>query len=87
MSSLGVPAGFRWYNWHQIPLDNDYPHYFPAKDGFAPGVAELKTAGVFVMPCINGRLWDSHDRGAEDFEFSKLALAAATKQDNGLPYL
>jgi hypothetical protein len=60
---------------------------FPAKDGFAQGVAELKAAGVFPMPYINGRLWDSHDRGAEDFEFSKLALAAATKQDDGLPCL
>jgi hypothetical protein len=82
---LGVPAGFHWYNWHQIPFDNDYPHYFPAKDGFGQGVAELKAAGVFPMPYINGRLWDSHDRGTEDFEFTKLALAATTKQDDGSP--
>ena len=82
---LGVPVGFHWYNWHQIPFDNDYPHYFPAKDGFGQGVAELKAAGVFPMPYINGRLWDSHDRGAEDFEFTKLALAATTKQDDGSP--
>jgi len=84
---LGVPAGFHWYNWHQIPFDNDYPHYFPAKEGFSQGVAELKAAGVFPMPYINGRLWDTHDRGAEDFEFSKLALAATTKQDDGSPCL
>ena len=32
---LGVPVGFHWYNWHQIPFDNDYPHYFPAKPNFA----------------------------------------------------
>lgn len=84
---LGMPTGFHWYNWHQIPFDNDYPHYFPAKEGFAQGVADLKAAGVSPMPYINGRLWDSHDRGAEDFEFSKLALAAATKQDDGSPCL
>jgi hypothetical protein len=84
---LGVPAGFHWYNWHQIPFDNDYPHYFPAKEGFSQGVAELKAAGVLPMPYINGRLWDTHDRGAEDFEFSKLALAATTKQDDGSPCL
>jgi hypothetical protein len=84
---LGVPAGFHWYNWHQIPFDNDYPHYFPAKAGFPRGVAELKAAGVFPMPYINGRLWDSHDRGTEDYEFSKVALAAATKQDDGSPCL
>jgi hypothetical protein len=84
---LGVPIGFHWYNWHQIPFDNDYPHYFPAKPGFAQGVAELQGAQVFVMPYINGRLWDSHDRGAEDFEFTTRALAAATKKEDGQPYL
>ena len=31
---LGLPVGFHWYNWHQIPFDNDYPHYFPTKAGF-----------------------------------------------------
>ena len=85
--TLGLPVGFHWYNWHQIPFDNDYPHYFPTKTNFARGVAELQQAGVFVMPYINGRLWDSKDRGAEDFEFSRLALAAATKQESGEPYL
>ncbi len=84
---LGVPIGFHWYNWHQIPFDNDYPHYFPPKEGFQDGVARLKAAGVFPMPYINGRLWDSHDRGAEDFEFSSVALASVTKQENGSPYL
>ncbi len=84
---LGMPIGFHWYNWHQIPFDNDYPHYFPAKEGFAQGVAELKAAGVFPMPYINGRLWDTHDRGGEDFEFTRLALAAATKQGDGRPFI
>ena len=84
---LGVPTGFHWYSWHQIPFDNDYPHYFPSKDGFAAGVADLKAAGVYVMPYINGRLWDSHDRGSGDYEFSKLALAGVTKQFDGSPYL
>jgi len=85
--ALGLPVGFHWYNWHQIPFDNDYPHYFPTKAGFAQGVAELQQAGVFVMPYINGRLWDSRDRGAEDFEFSRVARAAATKKEDGQPFL
>ncbi|MBU6401119.1 MAG: hypothetical protein KGS61_12430, partial [Verrucomicrobia bacterium] len=84
---LGLPVGFHWYNWHQIPFDNDYPHYFPAKPGFAEGVRELKSAQVYPMPYINGRLWDTHDRGTNDFEFTRLALPAATKQDDGQPYL
>lgn len=84
---LGVPTGFHWYNWHAIPFDNDYPHYFPTKPNVAPAVADLKAAGVFVMPYINGRLWDTHDRGAEDFEFSTVALPATTKQEDCKPCL
>jgi hypothetical protein len=85
-TELAAPVGFHWYNWHQIPFDNDYPHYFPPKDGFREGVAELRKAGVYVMPYINGRLWDTHDRGAEDWEFTRVALAAATKDETGNPY-
>jgi hypothetical protein len=84
--ALGIPVGFHWYNWHQIPFDNDYPHYFPPKEGFREGVAELKTAGVYPMPYINGRLWDTHDKGAEDWQFSQVARAAATKDEQGNPY-
>lgn len=82
----GVPVGFHWYYWHQIPFDNDYPHYFPVKPGFAEGVRQLKESGVFVMPYINGRLWDTRDRGIEDFQFSTVAKPSATKDENGNPY-
>ncbi len=84
---LGEPVGFHWYNWHQIPFDNDYPHYFPAKPDFAAGVETLEKAGVHVMPYINGRLWDTHDRGAEDYEFSRLALPATAKRPDGQPFV
>ncbi len=83
---MGVPVGFHWYNWHQIPFDNDYPHYFPTKEGFAEGVRELQQSGVFVMPYINGRLWDTRDKGMDDWQFSKVALPAATKREDGTPY-
>jgi hypothetical protein len=83
---MGVPVGFHWYNWHQIPFDNDYPHYFPTKEGFAEGVRELQQSGVFVMPYINGRLWDTRDKGNEDWQFSKVALPAATKREDRTPY-
>lgn len=84
--TVGVPVGFHWYNWHQIPFDNDYPHYFPPKDGFREGVAELKAAGVYPMPYINGRLWDTHDKGAQDWEFTRVGLAGATKDEAGKPH-
>lgn len=85
-SAMGLPVGLHWYSWHQIPFDNDYPHYFPTKEGFARGVAELKSSNVYVMPYINGRLWDTRDRGMEDYQFSSIAKAAATKDDRGEPY-
>ncbi|MCL5995445.1 MAG: DUF6259 domain-containing protein, partial [Chloroflexi bacterium] len=71
----------------QIPFDNDYPHYFPTKPGFTEAVHELQQAGVYIMPYINGRLWDTRDRGAEDFEFTRVALPAATKDEHGQPYV
>lgn len=84
---VGVPTAFHWYCWHQNPFDNDYPHYFPTKDDFADGVKELQNAGVYVMPYINGRLWDTRDKGMEDFEFTSVALPSATKDKNGKPYI
>lgn len=84
--AMGVPVGFHWYGWHQNPFDNDYPHYLPAKDGFAEGVRELQAKGVYVMPYINGRLWDMRDKGAKDFEFSHVALPAVAKNDEGKPF-
>ena len=79
---MGVPTALHWYNWHQIPFDTDYPHYFPAKPGFAAGVKELQAAGVRVMPYINGRLWDT---GLEDF--GKAARPFACKNERGEPYI
>lgn len=65
-STLGVPLGFHWYNWHAIPFDNDYPHYFPTKPGVAESVKDLQASNVYVMPYINGRLWDTRDHGIEE---------------------
>ncbi|MCX7598588.1 MAG: DUF6259 domain-containing protein [Armatimonadetes bacterium] len=79
---MGVPCGFHWYNWHQIPFDVNYPHYFPVKEGFAEGVRELQAAGVRVMPYINGRLWDT---GNDDF--ATLAFPAAAKKRDGTNYI
>lgn len=84
---LGPPAAVHWYNWHQIPFDNDYPHYLPPKPGFVEGVQSLQSSGTFVMPYINGRLWDTRDRGTNDFEFSRVARPAVTKDEKGEPYV
>lgn len=79
---MGVPTAVHWYRWHEIPFDDNYPHYFPAKRDFREGVKELQTAGVRVMPYINGRLWDTD---LEDF--AKRARPFATKDERGEPYI
>jgi hypothetical protein len=85
--AFGIPTAVHWYNWHQIPFDNDYPHYFPAKDGFAEAVARIQANGdCYVMPYINGRLWDTRDKGVDDFEFTSVALPGAAKKEDGSPY-
>jgi hypothetical protein len=48
--TLGVPIGFHWYNWHVIPFDNDYPHYFPPRQGFAERVKTLQQEKDHIMP-------------------------------------
>ncbi|MCR4921571.1 MAG: DUF6259 domain-containing protein [Bacteroidaceae bacterium] len=83
--AMGIPIGFHWYSWHQIPFDNDYPHYIPARAHFAEDVQRLQKEGVYVMPYINGRLWDTRDHGLRDSLFTTLALPSATKQQNGEP--
>lgn len=83
---LGCPVAVHWYNWHQIPFDNDYPHYFPTHPGFAEAVKQVQHEGVFVMPYINGRLWDTRDRGLEDYQFSAVARPAVSKNEKLEPY-
>jgi hypothetical protein len=79
---MGVPTAVHWYSWHVIPFDDNYPHYFPAKEGFAEGVRQLHAGGVRVMPYINGRLWDSDTE-----DFPTVALPAATKDEKGNYYI
>ena len=81
--SLGVPIGLHWYNWHKIPFNNDYPHYFPPIDGFEEMVEEFQNHHVYVMPYINARLWDKVDSGTRDSLFTSYAAKATIKNANG----
>jgi hypothetical protein len=60
-----VPLAAHWYNWHQIPFDTHYPHYFPTKPGVPDQVRDLVSHGLVVMPYINGRIVDISN---DDFE-------------------
>lgn len=80
--TLSGPDG---YCWHQNPFDNDYPHYFPATNGFKQRIKELQAKNIRVMPYINGRLWDTRDNGISDSLFTSVAMPAVTKDRNGEP--
>ncbi len=84
---LSSPSPVHLYDWHQIPYDTNYPHYFPPKDCFVAGSRKLRENGMRIMPYINGRLWDTHDRGSEDWQFSAVAKPFCTKKENGHPFI
>lgn len=83
---LGVPSAIHLYQWHMIPFDNDYPHYFPAKKQFLDSFKRLQQNGLQVMPYINGRLWDTRDKDCEDWQFTSVAYPGVTKNTEGKPY-
>lgn len=84
--ALGVPIGYHLYNWHWIPFNNDFPHYFPVKEGLSEGVEALHRHQVHVMPYINGRLWDTRDRRGEGWRYPTEAAPGAAKSESGDTY-
>ncbi len=81
--AFGVPAAVHWYYWHKNPYDNDYPHFFP-RDGFKAAVEAMQKDGdIFIMPYVNGLLWDSRDRGLEDWLYTKEGLPGTVQGEKG----
>lgn len=83
VKDLGVRSAVHLYLWHNNPFDNDYPHYFPEKTTVRRELKKLQAAGVRVIPYINGRLWDTRDRGIEDWQYTSVAKPMATKDRAG----
>jgi hypothetical protein len=76
---LDVPIGVHWYNWHQMPFDNDYPYFFPARPGIKEAFKDLTSKGVLIMPYINGMIADYDNSDIESF------LPHSTKDEYGVP--
>ncbi len=56
---MGVPMGLHWYTWNDKEMDDDYPYFFPAKNGMKEAVSELQQGGnITIMPYINGLLYE-----------------------------
>ena len=82
-NEFGTPIGYHVYNWHQIPFNNDYPHFVPARERFLNGYKQLKENGIRVMPYINAILWDTKDKGCEDYMFGAVGKKGAVKNSDG----
>lgn len=60
-SFYGVPIGFHWYNWNHSYYDDNYPVYFPERDGMDRVIDTMKQGGkIWFMPYINGRLFEKN---------------------------
>ncbi len=86
-ADLGYDSPVHLYDWFKIPYDNDYPHYFPAKEAFYTGIEKLHENNVRVMPYINARLWDTRDKGLDDWKWSSEAKPNCTKDRKGEPFI
>ena len=78
-----VNVAVHLYLWHNAPFDNDYPHYFPEKPTVRRELKKIQEAGIRVIPYINGRLWDTRDKGIEDWQYTAVAYPKACKDRHG----
>jgi hypothetical protein len=81
----GIRTGIHWYKWNTLDFDDDYPNYFPERDGTTGVVSNLQqTRGAFIMPYINGRLYDTDL--TEVWDYTTRGYPFATKQTDGTVY-
>ena len=75
-------VGIHWYQWNYLDFDNDYPNYFPELSGMGNLVKKLqKESNIFIMPYINGRLFDQ-----DVPNYSTDGFPYATKNSFGITY-
>lgn len=83
---LGVPVMAHWYFWFPGGFDNDYPHYYPPNPDVIDAVKRLHEAGAKGVPYTNGHIWDMHDRGCEDWHFTRYGAYGACRKPDGSIY-
>ncbi|HHB77339.1 MAG TPA: hypothetical protein ENK84_12515 [Desulfobulbus sp.] len=84
-TDLDVPVGIHWYRWNYKDFDNDYPDYFPERDGMSALIDDIQRSGnAAIMPYINGRLYDTDLTGSWDY--TSRGKPSTTKKENGAAY-
>ena len=56
-AACGMPISLHWYVWHKETYDTHYPELNP-QPGFEKAVKAMQKRGNFIVPYINGHLWD-----------------------------
>jgi len=81
---LNLPMAYHVYNWHKIPFNINYPHFYPPKDEFKKGLEYLKNEDIFVLPYINSVSWETKDAD-EGFEinFENTGIKGAVLKSDG----
>lgn len=82
---MELPVGMHWYVWSG-QFDRDYPHFNVSAEAEKCFEA-LRKHDVYVMPYVNGRLWETKDRDEEDWQYSSVGKALAVKDKKGEPVI
>ena len=83
-TSLDIGVGIHWYRWNYKEFDDDYPDYFPERNGMTELVQAIQARSATIMPYINGRLYDTDLTGA--WEYATRGHPHATKKSSGEEY-
>lgn len=85
-TDINVPVGIHWYRWNGKKHDDDYPDYFPEREGMKDLVTDIQKSGnAYIMPYINGRLYDT-DLESEDWDYETRGKPDAAKNSAGAVY-
>jgi len=85
---MGYPIAVHAYSWHEIGFDTYYPHFLPAKSNTVDRFTQLREAGIYVMPYINGVSWGTLD-GSQGYEvnYDNTGKDGVAVYPDGSPYI
>ena len=86
--AMGYPIAVHAYSWHEIGFDTYYPHFLPAKSNTVERFTQMRNAGIYVMPYINGVSWGTLD-GSQGYEvnYDNTGKDGVALYPDGTPYV
>ena len=85
---MGYPIAVHAYSWHEIGFDTYYPHFLPAKSNTVERFTQLREAGIYVMPYINGVSWGTLDASqGYEVNYDNTGKNGVALYPDGTPYV